>query len=148
MGQLSKSLHKEPKHYYPRTGFSYNFDNIEKEKGRKYLVSRIEDNKRSIKKELDKLFKQKCDDLSGTKKNTIHNTIENQRKFPESFLNHSVKYITQLSDQEAGNPHPAKSIKGFLKELQATCSTSTSLNLAPQNFLEFWSKTRLEHRNG
>ena len=106
-----------PKPYYPDAPFNYKFEHIEKGEERKYLMWKLKQKKQTIKTKLDKLFWGKRYAISGTTrsiqasliniaktflgsklsrhyKSKLHDTTEKQGRFLESFLNHSVQYIT------------------------------------------------------
>ena len=121
-----QKYYKGPKRYYPDEPFNYQFDHIEKVQDREYLLQKLEQKKQGIKKELDKLFRGKSYAISGTTrkypcileksctflgsklsrhcKSKLHDTTETQGRFIESFLNHSVQYITLIV--KAGSRKP------------------------------------------
>ena len=91
----------------------------------------LEQKKQAIRTELDKLFRGKSNAISGTRrkypcildksctflgsklsrhcKSKLHDTTENQGRFLESFLNHSVQYITLVI--KAGSRKPTLCVK-------------------------------------
>ena len=126
-----QKYYKGPKRYYPDATFNYHFEHIEKKEERKYLMCKLEQKKQAIKTELDKLFRGKSYAISGTTrkfpcildksctflgsklsrhcKSKLHDTTENQGRFLESFLNHSVQYITLVI--KAGSRKPTLCVK-------------------------------------
>ena len=126
-----QKYYKGPKRYYPDAPFNYQFEDIENEEERKYLMCKLEQKKQAIKTKLDKLFRGKSYAISGTTrkypcildksytflgsklsrhyKSKLHDTTENQGRFLESFLNHSVQYITLVI--KAGSRKPTLCVK-------------------------------------
>ena len=134
-----KKNYKGPKRYIPGTGFSYKFENVENKEARDYLVGKLREKQKSIKVELNELFKGKRYDISGPKKkypcivdrnceflgnklsrhykSKLHKTTEKQGKFLESFFSHSVQYITIVDKSGTRKPILCEMCERFFERM-------------------------------
>ena len=137
-----RKYYKGPKRYMPGTGYNYKFENVEDEKARKYLLSKLKKKKETIRKELDKLFRGKSYDFSGRRKkfpcivekkceflgnklgrhlkSKVHDTTtEDQGKFPESFVIHLVNFITLVVKSGTRKPTLYDVCKMFFERMKS-----------------------------
>ena len=71
-------------------GYYYKFENAEDEKARKYLISKLKKKKETIQKILDKLFRGKSYDFSGSRKK-FSCIVEKKSKFLGNKLGRHLK---------------------------------------------------------
>ena len=149
--------YKGLKRYYPDTDFNYQFEHIENEEEREYLLIKLEEKKQSIKKELDKLFRGKRYAVSGTTKkypcildktctflgskfsrhckSKLHYTTEKQGRFLESFLNHSVQYITLIVKAGSRKPTLCEKCEMFYERITSHMQHQHKLKPGTPSFI-------------
>ena len=110
-------------------------------KPRKYLISKLKKKKETIRKELNKLFRGKNYDFSGTRKffpciidkncefvgnklvrhlkSKMHETTQDQGKFLESFVNHFVNHITLVIKSGSRKPTLCDVCKMFFERIKS-----------------------------
>ena len=111
-----RQYYKGPRCFFPGTGYKFKFENIQDEEARNYLLMILKKKKQAIREQLNKLFRGKSFDFSGSRKkfpcildkdcqfvgnnlsrhlkSKAHSTAVNQARLLESFVTHSVNFIT------------------------------------------------------
>ena len=128
----------------------------------------LEQKKQAIRTELDKLFRGKSNAISGTRRKypcildksctflgsklsrhcklKLHDTTENQGRFLESFLNHSIQYITLVIKAGSRKPTLCEKCEMFYERITSHMQHQHKLKPGTPSFIKILeqNKTRTQ----